>query len=482
MIVATILSNGNAATIEAAVRSACAACDLVVIVDTGIEDETKEIAQLAGGDKVKFRTIRWENDFAAARNACLRIAGGIGANWCLHLDSDEILHGVLQLGDDPRIDCYLIADASGTYYRERLIRVNSAARWQGRTHETLQGVPPEKRRTLTGVTIEGRPKTKAQFADKLVRDLELLTAMTCESPQEPRWWYYLGQTYEDLGHVADAIDAFRMCLKLPGWSEQAAWSAYRAAVCLARQQRYQDAIDVCVAGMKRDARFPELAWYAGWNCYQLGRYADAVHWARTAQSIVAAGTCNTRIGFRFLPGWKERPADLLAWSKKQLAAPSARPNIIVLGVGHSNTTITVQQLHALGWHAADADCEFAESVAVRTVNHQLLTTGQFLRRAAASALPLATPWAIKDPRFAYGCLHHWLPVFERDRPLLLWITKNSDQVRASFASRGESCDRLDEWLAYCQQQFDAWPWAKLHLDAAHIAAACELWQGVSRGN
>lgn len=34
-----------------------------------------------------------------------------------------------------------------------------------------------------------------------------------------------------------------------------------------------------------------------------------------------------------------------------------RPNIVVLGVGHANTSITTQQVHALGWHAGDADEE-----------------------------------------------------------------------------------------------------------------------------
>ena len=42
-----------------------------------------------------------------------------------------------------------------------------------------------------------------------------------------------------------------------------------------------------------------------------------------------------------------------------------RPNIVVLGVGNSGTTIVTKMLHALGWQATDADETFAESVRLR---------------------------------------------------------------------------------------------------------------------
>ena len=317
MITATILSNGNAGTIGAAVASIVAAVDRVVLVDTGIADDTIGVAWRAAGEKLVLRRLAWPNDFSAARNYCLRAAGDLGATWCLHFDSDEILHGQLTVPDDPAVDLYLIADASRTYYLERLIRVDSAAVWRGRTHEFVAEIGPPNRRILPGVSIEGQPKTPEQLREKFQRDREALTAMVDESPHDPRWCYYLGQTLEDLGELVEAVLAYRACWNLSGWSEQAAWAAYRASVCMARRSLYQNAIDACIAGMGKDDRFPELAWHAGWNCYQLGRYADAAHWARHALAITAAGRCNDRIGFRFLPGWKERPENLLEWCAKQ---------------------------------------------------------------------------------------------------------------------------------------------------------------------
>jgi hypothetical protein len=74
-------------------------------------------------------------------------------------------------------------------------------------------------------------------------------------------------------------------------------------------------------------------------------------------------------------------------------ALNSRPNIVVLGVGNSGTTIVTKMLHALGWQAADADETFAESVRFREINE----SGDF-SGAAEYLASLPQPWAIKDPR------------------------------------------------------------------------------------
>lgn len=491
-MIATILSNGNEQTIADAVRSALNLCRAVLLIDTGIVDKTVRYAIDAGGDRVVVDQFEWTGSFADARNECLRAAREMNYDWCLHLDSDEILHlekpaTVLRavIADAVATNGWYIANGDGSYVRERLIRCSSTARWEGRVHEAITNVG--QMRVLPGVRISGRAKTPDQFRAKLDRDLAALKLETAEHPHDPRWWYYLGQTLEDLDRTAEAIEAYTRCWLLPGWSEQSAWACFRAAVCGTRRHDYRGAWETCVVGLQKDTRFPELAWLAGWCQYQMGRYARAAEYAKEALRITDSGVCDQRIGFRYLPGWRERPDNLLEWCERKLRSHDpgpcgdpglpGRPNIIVLGVGHANTSITVRQLHALGWFAGDADREYAESVSIREINHRLLS-GQIVSReemdAALAALP--QPWAVKDPRFAYGALGSWMRAFERYRPLLLWVTKDRDQVLASFARRGENAARLDVWLAYCADQFDAWPWSKLKLDAAEIGAACEMWR------
>ena len=57
----------------------------IVIADTGSADGTISVAQSLGARVV---SIRWQNDFAAARNLAL---GEMKADWVLSLDADELL-------------------------------------------------------------------------------------------------------------------------------------------------------------------------------------------------------------------------------------------------------------------------------------------------------------------------------------------------------------------------------------------------------
>jgi hypothetical protein len=146
---------------------------------------------------------------------------------------------------------------------------------------------------------------------------------------------------------------------------------------------------------------------------------------------------------------------------------------VVLGVGHSNTSITTRQLTALGWQLGDADDQWCESVSIRNLNEALLK-GKWSRAAAAAALQaLPQPWAIKDPRFVHT-LPRWLAVLGPYRPLLLWITKDEEAVRRSYQRRGERTDSLAAKLKSAARQFEAWPFEKLQLAAEDIARASLL--------
>jgi hypothetical protein len=184
--------------------------------------------------------------------------------------------------------------------------------------------------------------------------------------------------------------------------------------------------------------------------------------------------------------------------------PQSLSNVVVLGVGHANTTITTRQLAALGWNLGDADDEFAESVSVRAINQRLVHCGLRIsdcglaesvalltspstssqsairnpQSEMASALSrLPRPWAVKDPRFA-ETLPRWLKAFQSYQPLLLWITKDAQQVAASYVRRGCSPERAASIVAAreqaCLRHFQRWPWAKLRVSAEQIRTAVRL--------
>ena len=72
-------------TLDACLNSVRGLADEIVVVDTGSSDSTVEIARRHGA---KIGHFAWCDDFAAARNASLRLATG---DWVLWMDADDVL-------------------------------------------------------------------------------------------------------------------------------------------------------------------------------------------------------------------------------------------------------------------------------------------------------------------------------------------------------------------------------------------------------
>ncbi|HIE56023.1 MAG TPA: tetratricopeptide repeat protein [Chromatiaceae bacterium] len=80
-----MIVRNEAKRIQKAIRSVLPFADEVVVVDTGSEDDTVEIARQLGA---KIGYFEWCNDFSAARNASLDLATG---DWIMWLDADDYI-------------------------------------------------------------------------------------------------------------------------------------------------------------------------------------------------------------------------------------------------------------------------------------------------------------------------------------------------------------------------------------------------------
>ena len=80
-----MIVKNEAATLPRTLASVKGVVDEMVVLDTGSGDRTREIAQEFGARVYRFE---WCDDFAAARNECLKYAAG---DWILVLDADEVL-------------------------------------------------------------------------------------------------------------------------------------------------------------------------------------------------------------------------------------------------------------------------------------------------------------------------------------------------------------------------------------------------------
>src|SRR5262245_22458482 len=121
-IVSTTLTGNNADIIGDALRSVVAWVDQCLVIDTGVSDESLQIARSVAGDKYVERRFRWVQDFSAARNYALDTARAIGADWAITLDTDERidlngedLRGVMQRA---RVDVLMISNEGREYAKE----------------------------------------------------------------------------------------------------------------------------------------------------------------------------------------------------------------------------------------------------------------------------------------------------------------------------------------------------------------------------
>src|SRR5215213_1444881 len=323
-IVSTTLTRNNRDIISDALRSVVDWVDWLLVIDTGVTDDTLSIAREIAGNKLLVRPFPWRDDFAAARNFALTAAAETGANWAVGLDSDERLN---RGGVDVRsqlaaaeADVLHVAHANDTYAKERFFRLPVRGRYVGPTHEAFNS-DAGPTGTLEGVRFDELAKSEEVYRRKAERDVAILTRYTAEHPDDPRWFYYLGDSLAGLGRYDEAITAFRTCASLDGWDEEGAWALYRAAECFLKLDRPVEAVAACAAGMARHAGLAELPWLAAYASWHAGTPAQAVYWARLAITwghFAGAGGSVPRSGFRHPPALWEGPYDVLRFALRRV--------------------------------------------------------------------------------------------------------------------------------------------------------------------
>jgi len=323
-LVSVTLSGNSESIIADALKSVVDFVDHCILVDTGIKDRTIEIAKEIAGDKLIVRQFKWCNDFSAARNFTLQAALECNADWVLILDTDERIHlnnedlnAKLQ---DPSIGCYLVNYIDNSYSKARFIKIPSKARFFGPTHEVYPAYEVGSA-NLEKCRFSELGKTAAQAKKKFERDVEILLKHTSRNPKDPRWFYYLGDSYKNLKKYKEAIRSYQKCWELNGWAEESAWAMYKAAECFVELHDYKSAIESCSKGLLRHPIVAELAWLASYCCYQLSDWKGAIAWATISASIgypFGIQEEAARISFRFQLGLWEGPFDVLRASYKEL--------------------------------------------------------------------------------------------------------------------------------------------------------------------
>jgi tetratricopeptide (TPR) repeat protein len=323
-LVSVTLTGNNEETIGDAVASVVDWVDAVLVVDTGVTDRSLVVAHEVAKEKYVERAFPWVDDFSAARNFTLAAAREAGGDWAVIVDTDEMID---LRGEDIRaaianaaVPHFMVFDELRTYAKPRFFKLPAATRFEGPTHEAYPTTTHDQR-TLERCIFREKTKTSELLHAKFVRDARVLRTYTGKHPSQPRWFYYLGDALQHLGHTHDAIAAFEACAALRGWNEESAWACYRAAECWCTVGEYMRAVDACAAGLARHSGIAELAWLAGFASFRAGKAEEAVWWARSSVALGYFRGCGAkvpRISFRNPMALWEGPYDVLRYALRAL--------------------------------------------------------------------------------------------------------------------------------------------------------------------
>lgn len=187
--------------------------DEIVIVDTGSQDASLDIARRHG---VRLIEWAWRDDFAAARNVGLDAAT---SEWLLYIDADERLvdttYDGLRTGlDTPDAFAGRVlfrVNSNSTLYREyRLFRNDPRLRFKGAMHETITPDLEALRREI-GAAIVDVPATlhhlgyDGDMTAKYRRNLPLLRKSVEREPDRLYYWHDLAKTLAGMGEADEAI-------------------------------------------------------------------------------------------------------------------------------------------------------------------------------------------------------------------------------------------------------------------------------------
>ena len=267
--------------------SAKALVDEIVIVDTGSGDSTKDIARQFTDQIFDFE---WIDNFGAARN--FAFSKGT-CDYLMWLDADDIilpgdaaafqsLKGTLDASVDTVMMKYNIAfDEQGkptfSYYRERLLRNCSRARWEGAIHEVIA---PFGKIIHVPIGITHRRKGKTDPLRNLRLFERLLQRGEALTPREQ--FYYARELYYNARH-AEAAAAFERFLdEGRGWVENNIEACRVLAQCRNALNQPEEDLGALLRSFTYDAPRAELCCELGYHCFARREYEKAVQWYRTA--------------------------------------------------------------------------------------------------------------------------------------------------------------------------------------------------------
>lgn len=204
--------------------------DYYVIVDTGSSDNTIDIIKEYLKDiPGEIHSKPWIN-FAYNRTDALQLAKN-KSDYAILLDADMMVLNVLFDKNKLESDAYHIRYAGNCDYAQVLL-INNRLDWKykGVTHEYITSEQAKSFETLEELKILHLHDGSSRET-KFQRDIELLEQGIKDEPENSRYYFYLAQSYKDLGNYEKASDYYLKRAKMYGWEEEVFYSIYQLGYC-----------------------------------------------------------------------------------------------------------------------------------------------------------------------------------------------------------------------------------------------------------
>jgi glycosyltransferase involved in cell wall biosynthesis len=349
--------------------AAAPAVDEIIVVDTGSQDATIEIARSFGAQVIEHQ---WTDSFAEARNISFDAATG---DWLLFLDADEILvaedaQRLRSLTGHTWREAFYLVETSYTGNAGdgfavinnalRVFRNRPQYRFEGRIHEQIAHnlpvyAPGRIQQTSVRVEHYGYLGAARDSKGKSQRNVELLRAQAAESPPTPFLHFNLGSEYVAVGDAPSALSEFERAWAMIRAEGSGANYEYAPALvarlveAMRECGRAEDAASLAADGLRRYPGFTDLVFSQANMAFAIGAYDDACdHYRRCIElgdapvryrPTVGCGTYLPRIALAELAlkdGDAETARQLLDWCIERYPSLVAvvRPYVtLLLGAG-----------------------------------------------------------------------------------------------------------------------------------------------------
>lgn len=283
--------------------------DEIIIVDTGSEDSTNNIAKLYTNKVFNFK---WVYDFSAARNYSFSKAT---KDYILWLDADDILLEedrlkLLELKKtlDKNVDVVMMRYNTGfdqagnvtmSFFRERLLKTENNYTWKDPVHEYINPSGNIINYDISITHKKGKPSND--------RNLKIYQNMLYNKKHfTPRNLYYYANELYNNKQIDSAIRYYKKFLKTEkGWIEDNIFTCYKLSQCYKDKKNEKKQFSSLIKSLEYDSPRPEICCELGYFYKNKSIYDKAIFWFESALRVIKS---DNNWSFKMYDSWGYIPA------------------------------------------------------------------------------------------------------------------------------------------------------------------------------